>query len=539
MMPKQGMPTFVPVDLHFPLAGIDKSRGFDRQPNRQTADGQFARTTPAGVNVRAFDVRTGRARGGQRAGLDKYIAAQPSGRNAIQLLAAISGVGYSAPGGGVQTSSSGRVVTLVTVSEGNVKVADAGATSYTAPTGYAAALNTSGVVFAAPNVQKLWFADGTNWKYYDPATNTVSAWTASAGSLPVDADNNAPRLIETWRGRTILSGLLRDPQNWFMSKVGDPLYWQYSPLSPSPTDPIAGNNSTLGKVGDVITALIPFSDDVLFFGGDHTLWMMRGDPLAGGDIHLISDAIGVAWGRAWCKDPYGAIYFVSNRMGIYKVSPSSMPQRISQQIEQLLSTVNTGSNTISLAWDDRFQGLHVFVTRTSGPYRANHLFWEMRTGAWWLDTFENIYQNPLCCTVFDGNEPDDRVTLIGSWDGYIRFLNPDATKDDGYAIASSVVIGPLLTKDLDALLLKELVAVLGEDSGDVGYAIYVGSTAEAALASEPIEEGVWTAGRNDATYIQAAAHAVYVKLTATSPWAMEAIRAMVSTKGKVAARRSS
>lgn len=524
------------ADLHFPLAGVDLSSGFGKQPRRPVGSGEYARTTPLGQNVRAFEPSSKRARGGQRAGLARYVAARASGSNFIQGLASLVGAGYTAPGGGVQSSQSGRVVTLVAVAGGNVVVADAGASSWTAVTNGTAALNSSGVVMSAVNNQKLYFADGTNWKYYDPALNSVLPWTASAGALPVDSAGNKPRLIATWRGRTVLSGLLKDGQNWFMSAVGDPTNFDYSPLSQTPTQAVAGNNSNLGLIGDMITALVPYTDDVMICGGDHTIWQFTGDPMDGGQIDLVSDAIGFAWGEAWCKDPYGNIYFVSNRTGIYTMRPGQAPQRVSQQIEQLLHDINTGTHTIRLIWDDRFQGLHVFVTSTAGPADDTHFFWEARTGAWWTDTFANPNHNPLCCCTFDGNLPGDRVPLIGSWDGFIRFLDPAATKDDGWDIESAVVIGPLNTKDMDELLLKDLQAVLGETSGDVDFAVYVGNTAEIALESDPVLEGTWTAGRNLSNLVRRSGHACYVKLTASAPWAMENIRARLAGTGKVRRR---
>lgn len=523
-------------DLHFPLVGIDLSTGFDRQPTRPVADSQYSKSTPFGENVRSYEPVTKRARGGQRPGLVRYINFQPSGKNLIQQLAGITGVGYTPPGGGVQSSQSGRVVTLVAVSNGNVMVADAGASNWTATINGTAALNTTGIVFSATNIQKLWFADGIHYVFYQPSDNTVHPWIATAGTLPVDSDGNAPRLITTWRGRTVLSGLLKDPQNWFMSAVGDPTDYDYSPLSTTPTQAVAGNNSTLGLVGDVITSLIPFNDDVLIFGGDHTLWVCRGDPMAGGQIDRISDSIGVAWGEPWCKDPYGNVYFVSNRTGIYTLVPGQAPQRMSQQIEQLLADVNTGVNTIRLIWDDRFQGLHVFISRTAGPGPSQHFFWEQRVGAWWTDSFGNNDHNPLCCCTFDGNTPTDRVALIGSWDGYIRYLSADATKDDGTVIESSVILGPILSKDLDEILLKDLQAVLGMTSADVDYAVYVGRTAEEALASDPVATGTWTASRNFNSHIRRSGHAIYVKITATAPWAMETIRARIAGLGKVRRR---
>lgn len=530
------------IDVHFPKAGIDRSQATGKQPARPSVDGEYARTCYFAKNVRTYDPDGGRSRGGQRSGYSRLIDARASGSEfIIQDLSTVTGVGFPAPGGGtVQTSLSGRVVTLVAVSQGNVYVANPGDTAWTAAnnaTGETPPLVYSGLVYSAQNTGKLFFADGTNWCYYDPSTNTVYPWRATSGSLPVDSSNNTPRLICTWRGRTVLSGLVEDAQNWFASAVADPFNWNYSPDEPSPAQAVAGNNAPQGQVGDVITSLIPYSDDVLIFGGDSTIWMFRGDPMAGGQIDLISDAVGVAWGMPWCRDPYGTIYFFSSRTGIYSLVPGQQPLRISQGIEPLVQDINTGENVIRMLWDDRAQGLHVYVTPSDEPTAGSqHFYYEQRAGAWWTDTFRDPDMDPLCCTVLDGNRPEDRVSLIGSWDGYVRAIDHDATKDDGKLIDSEVIIGPLVTRELDEVMLKDLQAVLATSSGDVTYEVYVGSSAEAALASNPVVTGTWTKGRNVLSLVRRAGHAIYVKIRSTNFWAMELIRARMSAKGKVRGR---
>ncbi len=521
-------------DMHFPKRGIDVSLAFGKQRPG---------TTPVGNNVRTFEPATLRARGGQRCGLVKYLEVRPGNVEWVtQELAILVGTEDPPPGGNMQLSQSGRVVTLVAVSQGNVVVANAGDTAWTAAANNTAEtppLNYSGIVYSSANLQKLWFADGTNWCYYDPFTNSVETWAATAGTLPVDGDGNTPRLICTWRGRIVLSGLLLDPQNWFMSAVGVPTDFDYSPLSISPAQAIAGNNAPAGLIGDVVTTLIPYTDDILVFGGDHSIYMMRGDPMAGGQIDLISDAIGMAWGEPWCKDPTGTLYFYANRTGIYSLIPGQAPQRISQPIDPLLQDVDTGANAIRLIWNDRFQGFHVFITPLDEPGPTTHFFYESPTGAWWTDTFANDLHNPLCCCVFDGNLPSDRVTLIGSWDGYVRAIDPTVDDDDGTAIESAVIIGPLLTKDLDDVLLKDVQAILAAESGFVNFAVYVGEAAEIALASEPVVQGTWGPGRNFSNFIRRSGHAIYVKITSTNTWAMETIRATIQGLGGVRRRGKS
>lgn len=523
-------------ELAFPLAGLDLFNAFSRQLPRQMPVGEWGRTCREGVNVRSYDPATDRARGGQRAGLVKYTPAIVPDWTVQHLDVT---VGMSEGQVATQLSQSGRVVTLVAVSQGNVYTFTPGGMSWKIAdnqTGQDPPVNYTGIMFTATLNQMVWFADGNNWAYYDPRVNAVFPWVASSGVLPVDQQGNTPRLICAWRGRIVLSGLLYDPQNWFMSAVGDPTNFDYAPLDLTPTQAIAGNNSPLGIVGDVITALIPYSDDVLIFGGDSTIYILQGDPMAGGQIDLVTKSIGMAWGQAWCQDPYGTIYFVSNRCGIYSFVPGQQPVRISQPVEQLIADIDTGLTTIRLLWNDRFQGLHVFLTPTRAPAPTRHLFWEMRSGSWWQDQFADPNFDPLCCATFDGNLPGDRVALIGSWDGYVRSVSTTALDDDGLPIDSAVVLGPINAKTLDDFLLKDLQAVLGESSGQVGYAVHVGSTAEIALSNAPVATGTWGAGRNLDTHIRRAGHAVYVRLTASNPWALEVIRARVDMMGKVRRR---
>ena len=530
------------VDLHFPKAGVDLSAGFGKQPNRPAAEGVWSRTTPVGVNVRSYDPTLNRSRGGSRPGLARYINAQVAGRYfVVQRLAILSGSDLPGPGGSVvvQSSQSGRVVTIVAVSRGRVFTAVPGGTTWTEATNATPEvppLNFTGVLFSAVNVQKLWFADGINYVYFDPLTNTVKDWVATAGELPRDAANNFPRLICTWRGRTVLSGLLDDPTGWFMSRISVPTDFDYSPNEVSPDQAVAGSNAPQGLLGDPITSLVPYSDDVLIFGGDHTIHLMRGDPMAGGQIDLVTDQIGFAFGEPWCRDPEGVIYFFSNRGSVFAMTPGSQPVRIGQPIEQLSQAVNTGDYTVRMAWDDRFQGFHTFVTPTADNTGATHFFYEKRSGAWWTDTFRNPDHDPLTVCVLDGNRPEDRVPLLGSWDGYVRAVDRDAVKDDGFYIDSEVWIGPLLTKDMDDVLMKDVQALLGAASGDVTYAIHVGRTAEEALESTAVSTGTFAAGRNNVSFVRRSGHALYVKLTSTNRWAMEQIRVRLATTGKVRRR---
>jgi hypothetical protein len=189
-----------------------------------------------------------------------------------------------------------------------------------------------------------------------------------------------------------------------------------------------------------------------------------------------------------------------------------------------------------MAWNDRQQGVHIWITPLTAPATATHLFYEARQGAWWMDQYANNNQNPLCCCTFDGNTASDRIVLTGGWDGYVRAQDPAATDDDGTAIESEVIIGPLTTKELDEMILKDLQTVIGETSGTVNFDILIGNTAEQALSATPIQSGTWTAGRNFTNSIMRAAHAIYLRITSSDSWAFESARLKVAESGRIRQR---
>lgn len=524
------------IDLHFPFAGIDVSRAFCKQPNRPAVRGKYARTTPVGYNVRAFDSQ-GRDRGGSRPGIEKFIATKPNSTTyIIQGLSCL----VTTSGSPVQSSQSGRDVRLVAVHAGSVYYVAAGNTTWstaTNSTGETPPLNATGLVQSTVNNQLLFFADGTNWVYYDPFDNVLRVWAATDGTLPSDNEGNLPRLICTWRGRIVLSGILLDPSLIVMSKVSDPFNYDYAPPLPVPADAAwSGAVGPQGLMSDVVTALIPYSDDVLIVGMDSSIAIFRGDPNYGGSIDLVTKAIGIAWGEAWCMDPSGVVYFFSNRTGIFAFVPGQQPQRISQSIDPLLVDIDTGAYGIRLQWNDRFQQLHVWVTLLDYPAPATHYVWEQRVQAWWQDTFTDENMNPLASVTFDGNNPGDRVALIGSWDGYVRSISSDATDDDGETIQAEVWIGPFLTKYNDEVTLREVQGVFGIGSGDVAYSVYVGETAEEALSSTSVASGTWTEGRNWTDGVRRSGNAAYIQLSSSDEFALENIRCLVDTGGKIMRR---
>lgn len=528
-------------DYHFPKAGVHVAGPYGKQPVRQDKNGVYIRTSADAANVRSYDPVSLRDRGGSRCGQSKYVPQRVAGVPwVVQELNTIAASGgLVVP---VQLSNSGRVVYLLAVSQGQVKVATAGSSTWTAALNHTAEtppLNITGVMQSSALNQKMFFVDGTNYVYYDPTTNSVETWTPTAGVLPRDTSGNGCRLITTWRGRLVLSGLLEDPQNWFMCRISNENDLNYGPVPPTAGDAVAGNSSRFGLIGKPVCALIPLTDDILVMGCDSALFYLKGDPTDGGRIDLVSDQTGIAFGKAWCGDPYGNVYFFGNQPAVWRISVGQLPERISQPIEPRLRNIDTGNAVISMAWDHVQQSVNIYVTTSDeadNPTATTNFTWEYRTNSWWPDAFSNLDLNPLCVCEYDGNLAADRRVLLGGWDGYVRSLDPDASTDDGSAINSFVLLGPIMTQEMDEMLLNELQWILAEASGDITWEVLSGRTAEAALATVARASGSASAGRGQTQPVRVADHAIYVKLSSSNKWAMESLRTVFAGKGKVRRR---
>jgi hypothetical protein len=522
------------LQLPWPMAGISSNMGFTTQE---------ASTCVDALNVRGIDPTTNRARGAQRCGTSKYPTGQLSSSNFIQNIEHI----ITSAGIAVSSGSSVRTLTAVGVAGGTVKTFSRGAAFSSVTNGTSALDSTNPYIGSAILFNAIYYADGVHWKYYNAPTNTVVAMSASAGDLPTDGDGNAPRLICQWRGRLVWSGLVGDPQNWFMSRQFAPLDYDYSPASETDQNAqqaVAGNNTEAGYVPDIVNCLIPYSDDLLIFGGDHSLWQMTNDPAAGGQIDRISDTVGMAFGSPWCKDAFGNVYFFGSRGGLYVFNPTpgatAAPQRVSaDKIDNSLLDVDLANNIVRMVWDDRFQTIMFFITPIDGSETFNWVY-DIRNQAFWKDQFSDPDHNVTAVHLMDGDDPSDRVVLLGCYDGYIRQVDITAEDDDGTPISSYVILGPIQANS-GKLRLRELRTVLGMNSDPVTVELFTGNSVEAAFdVDEPHFSATIYAGRSPAIRSGAVAQGMYLKLSNSKlreSWQYEAIYASLEGVGRAAGRQ--
>lgn len=433
-------------------------------------------------------------------------------------------------GATVQATGSGdRQIRVLAVSNGECRrLTETASTSLTLGASWS---SDAKLIFSFQLGRDMFFLDGTIYRYYKSTTDAITAWTPTAGAMPVDSLQGKCRIGTVWNRRAVLTGLPRDPGNWFMSAVNAPFNWDYSPATTTATQAVAGNNSDAGLVEDSINGVIAYTDDTLIFLCDHSIWQLTGDPMGGGTLDAISHTIGGAWGKAWAIDPVGQIYFFSTQGCIYKMTPGSVPVPMSEGIKRRLESVDLSANLVTMFWDIRNRGLGVFITPFALNQRGTSFFFEERTSAWWPDYYEDRDHYPYAVHTFDGDDPDDRNVLLGGRDGYVRIYSQAATRDDGNDIESFVLLGPIMGREMPETLLKDLQATLAETSGQVTLEVFSGHSAEQAynraIAGTPRayppagEEEIWLAGRNPVSMIYVQGIAMFVKLSSTDRWALE------------------
>lgn len=374
----------------------------------------------------------------------------------------------------------------------------------------------------------------------DNVTQDTFELVGSTGNLPYLGGGSCSRvsgsrcsLITVWGGRIVMSGLATDPNNIFMSAVGDAFNWDYSPDVQTVQQAVAGNiTSGYGKNPDIVTALIPYTDDKLLIGGTHSIRMFLGNPAEGGVNVSVTDITGVAFGKAWCQSAEGVIYFFGSRGGIFRISPDGgLPTRLTaQSIDERLADIDLDNTIVTLEWDDRAIAVRVYLTPLDGT-SARHFVWDVRNEAWWPFSYSDSNHNPFAVHTLSGATKADRRILEYGKDGYVRQVDVDAATDDGAPIQSHVYIGPF-----SGWLIQELMATLSEGSNPVTWCVCTASSLETSLTAQPRNYGRFKAGNNGSQWPRAFIENGYLQLSATGPWAMEKLSALVEQLNDTAGR---
>jgi len=380
-------------------------------------------------------------------------------------------------------------------------------------------------------------------KIYDPVQNTLSLLTDAAQAPTISPPLSCP-LIEVYRDRIVMAGPVDSPQEWFMSRQGDPTDWNYGGRETDARRPINSTNADAGELGEPITALIGFSDDYLLFGCTNSIWVLRGDPASDGIIDNVSKAVGIVGKSAWCYGPDNSTVFFLSQDGLYTLAPGAQtfPKSLSREsLPEELVNLDTKPVVPHMSYDVIGRGIHIMLPSksTSGTATAKDTHWwfDLETQSFWPST-HLVSSAPMCSIEFDSDTTSLASALFGSRDGYVRMYDKTYVTDAGTEIPSYVYYSPYRTTADpvgDGLVLA-LYGRLADESGAVTWSLHVGQTAEAAAKATAFASGTWTAGLNYAERPRARGPYFVLKITGNSddePWAIEEVNAVTKPAGRV------
>jgi hypothetical protein len=380
--------------------------------------------------------------------------------------------------------------------------------------------------------------------YYDhtPQITNGTSGGAFKGAMP-----EAPTLVCRYRGRIVYAGDVDYPYQWYMARQANPFDWQY--LVNDAQAPVAGGNADAGEIGDVIQSLIPKGDDYLVFGCSNSMWLMRGDPAAGGSLDELTLTTGCYGPRSFCFDEAGNMYFWG-RNGIYVMPPNfgGLNNISSQSLPNLVQdeAPNKSTHRIVMSYDRKRMQVYIFITKMSNGANSNYIY-DIRTQGFFPESYPATTA-PFSSYFYDATDPDYQHVYLGGRDGTLRRFDStkkdDATIDGDQAINSYATIGPLqIGQDADSNgRLKTLSFTTSTDTDGISYDIHVADSAEevvddAVSGATPLHTGTLSAGnRVQTTRPRARGAWMGVKLknaTASESWEFEKIVADVKPAGDI------
>ncbi len=381
---------------------------------------------------------------------------------------------------------------------------------------------------------KLYIGDydtstGRYVKVYDPAAGTVVTLHSlvTAGTVP----RGCP-CIARFRDRLVLAGEKSAANAWYMARQSDPTDWDYAEEDAQAA--VAGSSSDAGVPGEGILSLVPYSDDYLLFGCETSLWIMRGDPAAGGSLDNLSNVIGIISAQAWTFGPSGEVIFLS-RDGLFILPPggTSFPTSVSREVlPRELRDIDTLLVDVMMEYDVQGKGVHIYLTHESSNEKTHWWFdWERKT--FWPATLHGDHEPTAICR-HSSVALEDSGVILGCRDGWLRRYSLFNDTDSGTAFTSYVKLGPLpLGNDVFEGKLTELLGVLANNSGDVTWEIVPGDTYESVVYGTALESGTWTKEQNYAVRPGGRGMSFLLKLTGTgTQWAIERITAITQLAGK-------
>jgi hypothetical protein len=305
-----------------------------------------------------------------------------------------------------------------------------------------------------------------------------------------------------YRGRAALTGNSADPHQWYQSRQANPYDWIYA--ADDAQSPVAGNDAEAGKVGDIVTAQIPYSDDFMIYASIGSMYLLRGDAAAYGSLDLLNNKVGVVSQKAWCwgeKSGEGKNLYILDLKGLYRIGPGlSAPQNLTgDKVPNFITdlALNPATQRIVLAFDPFRYGIQIHITDIETGVNRNY-WYDLHSEGFFPETYPEEC-GVFCTHFYEADDPLYRKVMMGTYDGHIKIFDDSVKSDDigtvsvpAYeAIKSYVLLGPVMIgqdhENNGRMKTLTVVTAGGKaggsipDSDSIDYEIYVADSAEGIM----------------------------------------------------------
>lgn len=445
------------IVVYPPIGGVVRSSSFQSQEPFTAANS---------LNYWGRDVKTGR----QRLALRPRLASYGTGiSNTVRGLAQVN------------------VATNQTLDRGLFAIVDTGVDGYLYRYASGAwgsegiAANTGRPISMAPYLQKLYIAgfSAARPKVYDCTGDSLADIAITPGNA--DAVDNCT-IVAVGFDRMIWSGNSTTPHGFWMSRVGDPLDYEFGLDSTDVTQAVDSTTLDGGNIGEKVTCIHSHNRECVLFGGTDSLHIIRGDPMQGGRMEVLSHTVGPLGQFALCKTGDDQTVFLT-RNGVYYMPAgcgAAAQQLSKQKLPDALMGIDSSTYDAFLEYDTRFDGVHIFVTERAAASTNRQAWWlDWETGGYWPLEFTTSEQAQSIMR-FDPLDASDKSGVLIGGSAVRRYDRTDAS-----SIASgNVYIGPLRLSPTPhhKAIIQRMKVVFGDNHDDTTgtIAIYCAESGEAA-----------------------------------------------------------
>ena len=469
------------LSLRFPVGGVVRRLAFESQA-------PF--TTPDALNVWPTQWDTGRERGGSRPGLTSVGSVGGAPYNWCNAT-------WGVTGGGTRRE--------IAVTHANGTSVSNGANSWAT---YIQSAPGSDFSSCAVYLNRLFQATSAG------KIRSVNLNSPGVGQELVATAGTAPEkcgIVVAWGDRLVVAGKFDDPHLVLACRIGDYQDWDYAAIDQSSAWVSSG--ATGGIISDPVTSAIPHNRDCLLVGCTDSLWVLRGNPAAGGQSYVLSSEVGPLSQTAWCRTGNDYVLMLT-RDGLYTMQPGcgDPPTSLSREKipEALMSISPESGDKAFVGYDHRFRGVHIHVRYAGG--QAVYYYHDLQSGGFW--PMSTTYDLCLVPSLRRASTATRSAVLPIAGSGAVYQYDLASTE----AFQSYVLHGPVkLGSAHGSGNVMEARCVLATESDRVSWGIRTGASPQDAFtASESFVGRDWDQeGINYAQHPRVGGNAAYVKLEAT------------------------